>query len=86
MRPLADKKNPPAGDETPVQSPKMATAQRAKFWGTLLIILASLATVTFCIRSRPSQTWFDDDQLGPVIGIVGGFRFLQLGLSRIGIV
>ncbi|KAK7978782.1 ER Hsp70 chaperone BiP [Apiospora saccharicola] len=42
--------------------------QRVKFWGNLLIIIASLATVTFWVRSR-QQNWISIDGPRSSIGI-----------------
>ncbi|KAK8005865.1 heat shock 70 kDa protein [Apiospora marii] len=81
LRPLAEEKSPPTRGGTPVQSPRVGTVQRVKFWGTLLIILASLATVTFWIRSRQSRVWTNDAGFGPVIGIDIGNTYARVGYT-----
>ncbi|KAK8135101.1 78 KDA glucose-regulated protein-like protein precursor [Apiospora sp. TS-2023a] len=68
LRHLVDQKNPPTKYGTVVRHPKVGMAQRVKFWGTLLIIIASLATVTFWVRSR-QQNWLTIDGPGSCVGI-----------------
>ncbi|KAK8078664.1 glucose-regulated protein [Apiospora saccharicola] len=59
----------------------MNTMQRVKFWGNLLIIIASLATVTFWVRSR-QQNWISIDGPRSSIGIDIGNTYARVAYTE----
>ncbi|KAK7949324.1 Hsp70 chaperone BiP/Kar2 [Apiospora aurea] len=84
LRPLANQKDQPVKHGTTNHQSKTTNSQRAKFWGTLLLIIASLATVTFLVRSGLPKYWdgYDSDlEYGPIIGIDIGNTYARVAYT-----